>query len=227
MPLPQILIVEDEPQVALFIRKSLDERGYQTSVAYDGEMGLSLAKAQNPNLVIADIIMPVKNGLQMCRDIRSQGLGTPVLMLTALGSTQDIVAGLDAGADDYLPKPFEIAELMARVRALLRRKECLDKVNLIKIDDLVIDLKSKEVVRGHTSIRLTAKEFRLLEFMARNKGHLKSRAEILEEVWGLHFDPGTNVVDVYINYLRNKIDKPFPKKLFQTKSGLGYMLQEE
>lgn len=220
----QILIVEDEPQLALFIRQSLDEHGYKTSVAYDGETGLILTRALAPNLVIADIIMPVKNGLQMCREIRAEGLGMPVLLLTALGATQDIVAGLDAGADDYLPKPFELPELMARIRALLRRKDCFDEVNLIKIDDLIIDLRSKEVMRGTMSIRLTAKEFRLLEFMARNQGHLKSRAEILEEVWGIQFDPGTNVVDVYVNYLRNKIDKPFSKKLFHTRSGLGYML---
>jgi DNA-binding response OmpR family regulator len=222
----KILIVEDDQQVASFINRSLQEMGYETFLAYDGETGLGLARIHQPVMIIADIVMPVKNGLQMCRELRAEGNHTPVLLLTALGATQDIVAGLDAGADDYLAKPFQLPELMARIRALLRRKAGVSQENNLQVCDLVIDLKSKEVKRGDLPIQLTAKEFRLLEYMARNKGQLKSRAEILEEVWGLPFDPGTNVVDVYINYLRNKIDKPFDKKLFHTRSGLGYILQD-
>jgi DNA-binding response OmpR family regulator len=224
--LTRILIVEDDYQVASFVTRSLQEQGYSTQTAYDGETGLSLAKNFQPNLVVADIVMPVKNGLQFCRELRREGLVMPVLLLTALGSTQDIVAGLDAGADDYLSKPFELPELMARIRALLRRQEARHQISMLQIDDLSIDLQSKEVQRAGKAIALTAREFHLLEFMARNKGQLKSRAEILEEVWGLPFDPGTNVVDVYVNYLRNKIDKPFGRKLLHTKAGLGYILQD-
>lgn len=222
----RILIVEDDQQVASFITRSLQEQGYATQTAFDGETGLSYARSFQPQLVVADVVMPVKNGLQFCRELRREGLVMPVLMLTALGSTQDIVAGLDAGADDYLSKPFELPELMARIRALLRRQEARHKVSKLQIDDLCIDLQSKEVQRAGKPIALTAREFHLLEFMARHKGQLKSRAEILEEVWGLPFDPGTNVVDVYVNYLRNKIDKPFGKKLLHTKAGLGYILQD-
>jgi DNA-binding response OmpR family regulator len=222
----KILVTEDEPDVASFISKSLDEQGYETFIAYDGETGLRLAENKKPDLVIADIIMPVKNGLQFCRELRTAGNEVPVIMLTALGSTQDIVAGLDAGADDYLPKPFELPELLARVRALLRRKECMDDISIIEIDDMVIDFRKKQVSRAKKNIELTAKEFRLLEFLAKNRGKVKSRADILQEVWGFGFDPGTNLVDVYINYLRNKIDKPFNKKLFYTRAGQGYLLQD-
>ncbi len=223
----KILITEDEADVASFISRSLEELGYETFVAYDGETGMRLAQNHKPELIIADIIMPVKSGLQFCRELRTAGNEVPLILLTALGSTQDIVAGLDAGADDYLPKPFQLPELLARVRALLRRKECMDDVNFIQIDDLLIDFKKKEVTRAEKNIELTAKEFRLLEFLARNRGKVKSRADILQEVWGLGFDPGTNIVDVYINYLRNKIDKPFNRKLFYTKAGQGYSLQDQ
>lgn len=222
----KILVVEDDPQVSSFIQRSLQEQGYDVQLAFDGEAGFSTARSFEPQLVVADVMMPVKNGLQLCRELRASGMQMPVLLLTALGSTQDIVAGLDAGADDYLPKPFQLPELMARIRALLRRQEAKLHAKHLQIDDLVIDLQAKEVKRGGQHIQLTAKEFHLLEYMARHKGQLKSRAEILEEVWNLPFDPGTNVVDVYINYLRNKIDKPFGKKLLYTKAGLGYILQD-
>jgi DNA-binding response OmpR family regulator len=221
----RILVVEDDLQVASFIHRSLQEIDYDVQVAYDGETGLALARNFQPQLVIADVVMPVKNGLQLCRQLRAEGYASPILLLTALVSTPDIVAGLDAGADDYLSKPFQLPELMARIRALLRRQEARLQQQFLQVDDLHINLQSKEVQRAGKTIQLTAKEFQLLEYLVRNKGHLKTRAEILEEVWNLSFDPGTNVVDVYINFLRNKIDKPFERRLLFTRPGLGYILQ--
>jgi two-component system, OmpR family, copper resistance phosphate regulon response regulator CusR len=179
MPAAKIVIVEDEVEVVAFICQSLYANGFHTAFAYDGETGLQLVKSVQPQLVIVDVIMPQKNGLQMCRELRASGYTMPVLMLTAMDSTPDIVAGLDAGADDYLSKPFELAELLARIRALLRRKSSIQDVQQIQIGDLIIDLKSKQVTRGSLTIQLTAKEFRLLEFMAKNKGQLKSRSSIL------------------------------------------------
>lgn len=222
----RILVVEDDPQVGSFIQRSLQEMAYEVKLAYDGETGLGMARSFDPHVVVADVVMPIKNGLQLCRELRAEGKTVPVLLLTALGSTQDIVAGLDAGADDYLPKPFQLPELMARIRALLRRHEARLQAQFLQIDDLHIDLQTKEVKRAGVPVQLTAKEFQLLEYMTRHRGQLKTRAQILEEVWNLPFDPGTNVVDVYINYLRNKIEKPFGKKLLFTKPGLGYIMQE-
>ena len=222
----KILIVEDEPHIAALISRALQEAGYETFVAFDGKMAIGLFDGLRPQLVVTDIVMPQLGGHELCQQIRSQKSNIPILMLTALGSTEDVVQGLDAGADDYLVKPFRVPELLARVRALLRRAEQLEEHQISALADLTLDYDTKEVYRNKELIKLTATEYRLLEFLMRHKGRLKTRMEILEDVWGVGFDPGTNVVDVYINYLRNKIDKPFEKKLLHTQVGLGFILKE-
>ena len=222
----KILIVEDDPHIGALISRTLQEDGYETFVALDGKMGLALFDHLDPNLVITDLMMPQLGGRELCQQIRSQKSRIPIIMLTALSNTEDVVKGLDSGADDYMAKPFRIPELLARVRALLRRAEQREEKPVSVLVDLVLNHDTKEVCRNNKLIKLTATEFRLLEFLMRHKGRLKTRMEILEEVWGVNFDPGTNVVDVYINYLRNKIDKPFEKKLLHTQVGLGFILKE-
>lgn len=222
----KILIVEDDPNIAALLNRMLQEAGYETIVAFDGKMAMALYDSLKPNLVITDLLMPHVGGKELSRYIRSRNSTALIIMLTALSNTDDVVEGLDAGADDYIVKPFRIPELLARVRALLRREEQKREAQTIVVDDLVINLDTKETFRNKESINLTATEYRLLEFLMRHKGRLKTRMEILEEVWGVSFDPNTNVVDVYINYLRNKIDKPFEKKLLHTKVGQGFILKE-
>ncbi len=223
----KILLVEDEPKVVEFIKKGLEEQGYETEVAYDGQMGERLALKGKYNLIILDVILPYINGYELCKRIRDKGMQVPVLMLTALGTTDDKISGFDAGADDYLVKPFEFAELLARIKALSKRSSGLIQTSgLIKMADLELDLNKKTARRGDKSIELTAKEFALLEFLMKNKGKVVSRAEIAEKVWDITFDTGTNVVDVYINILRKKIDKDFEHKLIQTRIGLGYSINE-
>lgn len=224
----RILLIEDEPGIASFIRKGLAENGYDVVQAYDGETGLRLAREQTYDVILLDVILPHKNGTEVCRAIRAHGdTQTPILMLTALSATQDVVTGLDAGADDYLTKPFKFQELLARIRALQRRQQRLPQAHVLRIADLELDLDRKEVTRAGKQIRLTAREFNLLYFLMRNAGKVISRANILEEVWNLNFEPGTNVIDVYVNYLRNKIDKPFKNKLIHTVIGMGYVLKDE
>ncbi len=222
----KILIVEDEPHIGALISRTLQESGYETFVALDGKMALALFDGLSPHLVITDLVMPHVGGRELCQQIRSRKSRIPIIMLTALSSTEDVVQGLDAGADDYMAKPFRVPELLARVRALLRRAEQTEVYQISTLADLTLDHDTKEVRRNNELIKLTATEFRLLEFLMRYKGRLKTRMEILEEVWGVNFDPGTNVVDVYVNYLRNKIDKPFEKKLLHTQVGLGFILKE-
>ncbi|KPK86149.1 MAG: transcriptional regulator [Bacteroides sp. SM23_62_1] len=223
----KILLVEDEPKVVEFIKKGLEEQGYETEVAYDGQMGERLAIKEKYDLIILDVILPYLNGYELCKRIREKGLQVPVLMLTALGSTDDKISGFDAGADDYLVKPFEFAELLARIKVLSKRSSGLIQTSrLIKIADLELDLDKKTARRGDKIIDLTAKEFALLEFLMMNKGKVISRPEIAEKVWDITFDTGTNVVDVYINILRKKIDKDFQNKLIQTRIGLGYSIDE-
>ncbi|MFZ4545038.1 MAG: response regulator transcription factor [Saprospiraceae bacterium] len=222
----KILIVEDDANIAALLNKMLQEAGYETMVAFDGKMAMSLFDNLRPNLVITDLVMPHIGGKELCMYIRGKNSNTLILMLTALSNTEDVVQGLDAGADDYMVKPFRLPELLARVRALLRRSEQTDEQQIITLANLVLNLDTKEAYRNNEPIKLTATEFRLLEYLMRNKGRLKTRMEILEEVWGLKFDPSTNVVDVYINYLRNKIDKPFARKLLHTQVGQGYILKE-
>lgn len=224
----KILVVEDEPAISNFIKKGLEENGFEVVQAFDGEMGLKLARNNEFDLFILDLVLPGINGLEFCQKLRNElQLHTPVLMLTALSSTDDIVTGLDAGGDDYLAKPFKFKELLARIRALTRRQgSTLANVNRLKISDLEIDLDQKLVFRSGKEVRLTPKEFFLLEYLVRNKNRVVSRLDILENVWDIQFDLGTNVVDVYMNYLRNKVDKPFKEKLIQTVVGMGYIIKE-
>jgi DNA-binding response OmpR family regulator len=218
----KILIVEDDAHISSLLSRTLQEAGYEAFVALDGKTGIALLR---PQLVITDLAMPQMNGHELCQQIRDRKSTVPIIMLTALGGTEDVVEGLDAGADDYMVKPFRVPELLARVRARLRGMEQTVEPSVSLCGDLLLNHDTKEVSRGQMPLKLTATEFRLLEFLMRHKGRLKSRMEILEEVWGITFDPGTNVVDVYINYLRNKIDKPFEQKLLHTQVGLGFILR--
>lgn len=224
----KILIVEDEPSISNFIKKGLDENGFEAVQAFDGEMGLRLASQEHFGTIILDLIMPGMNGLEFCKKLRAEsGRHTPIIMLTALNSTDDVVAGLESGADDYLGKPFKFKELLARVRALSRRSgTTLNSSNHLTVGSLSIDLDLKKVGREGREIRLTPKEFYLLEYLVRNKNRVVSRLDILENVWDIQFDLGTNVVDVYMNYLRNKVDKPFADKLIHTVVGMGYLVKE-
>lgn len=224
----KILLIEDEPSISNFIKKGLEENGYDAIQAFDGEMGLKLADREEYAAIILDLILPGINGLELCQKLRTEHrLHTPILMLTALGGTDDVVTGLDAGADDYLAKPFKFKELLARIRALTRRQGSTHaQVNQLKAADLIMDLDQKIVKRAGQEIRLTPKEFFLLEYLLRNKNKVVSRLDILENVWDIQFDLGTNVVDVYMNYLRNKVDKPYEQKLIQTVVGMGYTIKE-
>ncbi len=226
MQKPRILIVEDDAQIASLLTQALKEAGYDIFVAFDGEMAANIIEEVQPRLVITDLMMPVMDGLQLCKHIRDKKIGVPILMLTALGDSKDVVQGLDTGADDYMVKPFRLSELLARVRALLRRAGGTDAVTVSSIAGLTVNHASKQVFINEEPVMLTATEFRLLEYLLLHRGVVKNRMEILEHVWGMHFDPGTNVVDVYINYLRNKIDKPLGKKLIHTYIGLGFILKE-
>ncbi len=223
-----ILVVEDEPAISNFIRKGLEENGFSVTQAFDGESGLDWVNRQPFDLVLLDLVLPGIDGLEFCAQLRQEHrVSCPVLMLTALSTTEDIVTGLDAGADDYLGKPFKFKELLARIRALSRRSPQLvpPPGNLLFVQDLEIDMDMKLVRRGGKEIRLTPREFFLLEYLVRNQNKVVSRMDILQHVWDIQFDIGTNVVDVYMNYLRNKIDKPFENKLIQTVVGMGYMVK--
>ena len=221
----KILLIEDEQRVSSFIKKGLEENGIQVAVAFDGQTGLSLALRDIFDVIILDVIMPGMNGLEVCKTIRAkQGYQIPILMLTALGTTDDLVTGLDSGADDYLAKPFKFKELIARVNSLARRKSFIAKT--ISISDLKMNVDAKEVTRNGKTIELTAREFRLLEYLVINKNRVVSRADILENVWDVNHDLGTNVVDVYINYLRKKIDHGFSFPLIKTVVGMGYIIKE-
>ncbi|WP_026474088.1 response regulator transcription factor [Alkaliflexus imshenetskii] len=222
----KILIIEDDNRLASLLLRALHENGYEADVAYDGQMGQKLALNNDYKLVITDIILPKKDGLEVCKEIRRQKSSLPIIMLTALGTTDDKVEGFDAGADDYLVKPFEMRELLARVKVLLNRYANLNSntASTLIYSDLELNLNTKTVVRNNQSIHLTPKEFKLLEFMMRNSERVLSRTEIAEKVWETHFDTGTNFIDVYINYLRKKIDKGFDTKLIHTKSGMGFIL---
>jgi two-component system, OmpR family, copper resistance phosphate regulon response regulator CusR len=223
----KILVVEDEQKIAEFIWQGLRENGYDTDIAYDGFMGKKLALQKDYDIIILDVIIPYMNGIELCKEIRKSKPDVPVLMLTALGTTNDKVEGFDAGADDYLVKPFEFRELLARIRSLTKRTTGIAVNNhSIKVEDLVLDLDKKIAIRGDVSIRLTSKEFQLLEFLMKNSGRVVSRAEIAEHVWEITFDTGTNIVDVYVNILRKKIDHPFEVKLIHTRIGLGYILMK-
>ncbi len=225
----KILIVEDEKRVADLLKHGLEENGFLTMVAYDGAMGLRLFQTNEFHLVISDIILPKLDGFELCKEIRKLNSAIPILMLTALGSTDDKLDGFDAGADDYMVKPFDFRELIARVKVLLKRNtETLDaKPEKIVYADLIIDLSLREVTRSGIIIKLSPKEYNLLVYMVENAEKVISRLDIAEKVWNTHFDTGTNFIDVYINYLRKKIDKNFPLKLIHTKPGMGFIFSEK
>jgi two-component system, OmpR family, copper resistance phosphate regulon response regulator CusR len=223
----KILLVEDEPKVAAFIKKGLEEQAHEVDLAYDGYYGRKLAFENIYQLIILDVILPQFSGLEVLKSIREQNIKVPVLMLTALGTTEDVVTGLDAGADDYLVKPFRFQELLARVRALTRRNKDVPMGTKYTIADLEMDTATKAVKRDNTPIILTAREFALLEFFMRNQGRVLTRADIAEKVWEVSFDTGTNIIDVYVNYLRNKIDKGFSPKLIHTLVGMGYVMRAD
>lgn len=224
----KLLVVEDEPKVASFLKQGLEEHHHEVTVVYDGSFGRKMAMDNHFDVILLDVMIPYMNGLEVARELRANGVKTPILMLTALGSTEEKVTGLDAGADDYLVKPFDFDELLARIRALHKRStDNLGNVHVLKIEDLELDLDRKVARRGGQTIDLTAKEFLLLEYLLRNRNRVISRAEILEKVWSSGFDTTTNVIDVYINFLRKKIDKPFPKKIIHTMVGMGYIVKSE
>lgn len=220
----KILVVEDEKKVGAFIKKGLEEENHSVELAYDGERGEELAGKESFDLIILDILMPKKDGLTLLKELRAKPDHTPVLVITAKGSVDDKVRGLDSGADDYLVKPFAIAELLARVRSLLRRGGP-EKMTTLSVADLTLDLVSHKAVRGRTMIELTAKEYTLLEYFMRNTNKVLSRSIISEHIWNYNFDTGTNIIDVYINHLRNKIDGESGKKLIHTVRGVGYMMK--
>ena len=220
----RILVIEDEKKIADFIRRGLKEEGYATDVAYDGENGYFLAKTNDYDLILLDLMLPKLDGITVCKRLKDERVASPIIMLTAKDTTREKVAGLDSGADDYLTKPFAFEELLARIRAVLRKRESKELTKL-KIDDLELDLVTHRVARAGKEIELTAKEYALLEYLIRNAGTVVTRTMISEHVWDIDFDTFTNVIDVYINYLRNKIDSNFKKKLIQTIRGRGYILK--
>jgi DNA-binding response OmpR family regulator len=224
-----ILLVEDEQRVAELIKRGLEEHQMTVVVAYDGDMGRKLLHEQLFDLVILDLVLPKINGLDLCKEMRTAYPALPILMLTALGTTDNKVEGFDAGADDYLVKPFDFRELLARIRVLLKRKqqELLAPPPVVSVADLTINQHTKTVTRSGREISLTPKEFKLLSYMVQHAGRVLSRAEIAENVWGTTFDTGTNFIDVYMNYLRKKIDKDFQPRLIHTKVGMGFILKAE
>lgn len=223
-----ILLVEDEPTVISLIQRGLAEQNISVSVALDGSTGLQMATNHNFDLVLLDIMLPGLNGIEVCKALRKENINTPILMLTALGSTENVVTGLDSGADDYLAKPFKLSELYARIRALGRRRSTLIKEeSILEIGGLRLNTLNKNASRDDKPITLTATEYKLLEYFMKNANRVLSRMEILEHVWDINFNMGTNVVDVYVNYLRKKIDKDFETKMIHTLVGMGYMLKTE
>ncbi|HHY47311.1 MAG TPA: response regulator transcription factor [Firmicutes bacterium] len=221
----RILVVEDEPKIASFIKRGLEEEGYAVDVAGDGESALDYAESAQYDLLILDIMLPKRDGISVCQELRMRGLKTPILMLTARDTVDDRVEGLDAGADDYLVKPFAFKELLARIRALLRRPREVTPTRL-KVGDLILDTATQRAERGGRVIDLTLREYALLELLMRHKGQVLSRTQIAEHVWNFDFYSESNIVDVYIRYLRLKVDADFEPKLIQTVRGVGYKIGE-
>ena len=222
-----ILVVEDEPKVVMFLKQGLEEHHNEVDFAYDGMIGRKMAFKNSYDIIILDINLPYMNGLELCREIRTHS-NVPILMLTALGEMDDKLQGFDSGADDYLVKPFEFRELMARIKSLTKRATGIVQTShTLKVADLELNLDKRSVTRGGKSIELTAKEFALLEYFIRNRGRVVSRSEIAENVWDINFETGTNTIDVYVNFLRKKIDKDHEVKLIHTQIGAGYILKED
>ena len=222
----RILVIEDEKKVMKFLKQGLEEEHYTVDAAPDGDAGLQSAMSGNYDLVILDILIPKKDGITLLRELRAKHVNTPVLMLTAKTSIEDKVEGLDAGADDYLTKPFSFAELLARVRSLLRRGAA-EKSTMLKVADLQLDTVAHKAKRGERAIELTGKEYALLEYFMRNVNRVLTRTLISEHIWNYNFDTGTNVIDVYMNHLRSKVDDGFDKKLLHTVRSVGYVLKDE
>ena len=220
----RILVIEDEKKISNFIKRGLKEEGYAVDTAYDGEEGYFLAKTNEYDLIVLDIMLPKIDGVNLCRKLREEQINTPVLMLTARDAVKDKVIGLDAGADDYLTKPFAFEEFLARIRAFLRKKD-LPGATKLTLEDLELDLLTHKVIRRDKEIELTSKEYALLEYLMRNAGTVVTRTMISEHVWDVNFDTFTNVIDVYISYLRSKIDSDYKKKLIHTLRGRGYILK--
>jgi two-component system, OmpR family, copper resistance phosphate regulon response regulator CusR len=224
-----ILIIEDDERIAKTISKGLDENGFQTEIAYDGIFGLKMALSSTYDLILLDLNLPGINGYQVAEGIREEKRTVPILMLTALGETEDKLEGFEKGADDYLVKPFDFRELLARINVLIKRNipSIISESEELKIANLRVDMESKLVYRDNIAIQLTPKEFGLLEFLIKNKGHVVSKEDIAEAIWDQNPGKSLNVIEVYINFLRKKIDKDFEPKLIRTKSGMGYVLREE
>lgn len=224
---PKILLIEDEIKTANSIKNGLEEEGFYVDCAFDGATGLELAQKESYHVIVSDIMMPGFNGIELCNKLRSIGISVPILLLTALGTIDDKVAGFESGADDYLVKPFEFKELLFRIKSLLKRQvQSPENTNILKFSDIELNLDSKLVMRENQTIQLTAREFALMEYFLRNPNRSISKIEIAEKVWSINFDTGTNVIEVYVNYLRNKVDKNFSKKLIHTMHGLGYILKD-
>jgi len=221
----QILLVEDEAKVARFIKEGLTAEGYEVEIAADGKAGEKKALSGEFDLILLDVLLPKKNGFEVLRTLRNESMRTPVLMLTARSTTEDIVQGLDHGADDYLTKPFAFNELLARIRSLLRRQRTSHTT--FRLADLQLDTLTRKATRSGVIIDLTAREYSLLEYLMRNQNKLLTRQQLAKEIWGFNFDPGTNIIDVYINHLRRKIDQGHERKLLHTERGKGYYISEK
>ena len=220
-----ILLVEDEAKVARFIKEGLTAEGYEVDIAADGKSGEKKALDGDFDLILLDVLLPKKNGFEVLHALRSSGLRTPIMMLTARSATEDVVQGLDHGAEDYLTKPFAFNELLARIRSLLRRAR--QSPTVYRLADLHLNTMTRKATRGGTVIELTAREFALLEYLMRHPRKLITRQQLAKEIWGFNFDPGTNIIDVYINHLRKKIDQDFDKKLLHTERGKGYYISDK
>lgn len=223
-----ILLVEDEPKIARSLQDQLKEKGFTADLAFDGQVAEKMFQQNSYALIILDINLPIKNGLELCAQFRKKNKNVPIIMLTALGEIQDKLEAFDLGADDYLVKPFNFNELLARIKVFVKRTDVNGMFpEVLQVADLEIDVPQKSVTRAGKKIQLSAKEYLLLELLTKAKGRVVSKQEIAEKVWDLNFDTGTNTIEVYINFLRNKIDKPFGSKLIHTKAGFGYYIKEE
>jgi two-component system, OmpR family, copper resistance phosphate regulon response regulator CusR len=222
-----ILIVEDEQRLAGIMKKQLEESGFIVDIAFDGYMGKQMVERNAYNLIILDINLPLINGYDLCKEIRASNSNIPIIMLTALGTPDNKVAGFEVGADDYVIKPFDFRELLARINVFLRRSDVINTTEKLRIANLEMDMSNKTVTRSNKKIDLTAKESSLLEMFLKNKEKLLTREFIIEHVWGIDFDPSTNIIDVYVNYLRKKIDKDFEPKLIHTKYGFGFYCSDK
>jgi two-component system, OmpR family, copper resistance phosphate regulon response regulator CusR len=221
-----ILIIEDEVKLAHLLKDGLEEEGYKIDLAFDGISGKETAIKGNYDLIIIDVLLPGINGLEVCKRVRAENPFIPIIMLTALGTTDDKLNGFDSGADDYILKPFEFRELLARIKAQTKKNQQNKKTLELKVIDLVLKPDSKTCIRGGKEFKLTVKEYALLEYLIKNKNRVISRKELAEKIWNIKFDTGTNTVDVYVNYLRRKIDKDFDEKIIETHFGVGYIIKD-